>query len=56
MAEQDSLITEEMQATIGVESEPWTLEIDKTSVRMFARSVGYTDPVFYDKEGEKMNG
>ncbi|SVD51803.1 uncharacterized protein METZ01_LOCUS404657, partial [marine metagenome] len=56
MAEQDSLITEEMQATIGVKSEPWTLEIDKTSVRMFARSVGYTDPVFYDEEEAKKAG
>jgi len=49
MAEQQSVITEEMRGAIGVESEPWTLEVDRTTVRMFARAVGYTDPVFYDE-------
>ena len=57
MAEaQDSLITDEMRAYIGKESEPTTLEVDKTSVRMFARAVGYTDPVFYDEEAAKAAG
>jgi hydroxyacyl-ACP dehydratase HTD2-like protein with hotdog domain len=45
-----SVITDEMRAAIGVESPPYTLELDKTSVRMFARAVGYTDPLFYDEE------
>ncbi len=53
---QESLITDEMRASIGKESEPTTLEIDKTSVRMFARSVGYTDPVYYDEEAAKAAG
>jgi len=53
---QDSLITDEMRAHIGKESEPTTLEVDKTSVRMFARAVGYTDPVFYDEEAAKKAG
>lgn len=52
----ESLITDEMRARIGVESEPVTLEIDKTSVRMFARAVGYTDPVYYDEEAAKAAG
>lgn len=51
-----SLITDEMRATIGVESEPWTLEVDKTAVRMFARSVGHTDPVYYDEAAAKAAG
>jgi acyl dehydratase len=55
MAE-ESIITDEMRAVIGVESEPWTLEVDKTAVRMFARAVGYTDPVFYDEEFAKSKG
>lgn len=55
-ATQESLITDEMRATIGKESEPTTLEVDKTSVRMFARSVGYTDPVYYDEEAAKAAG
>lgn len=55
-ATQESLITDEMRAQIGQESEPTTLEVDKTSVRMFARSVGYTDPVYYDEEAAKAAG
>src|SRR3712207_562692 len=56
MAEEESLITDEMRARIGVESEPWTLEVDKTAVRMFARSCQYTDPIFYDEEFAKSKG
>jgi hydroxyacyl-ACP dehydratase HTD2-like protein with hotdog domain len=56
MAEEESLITEEMRARIGVESAPWTLEVDKTSVRMFARSCQYTDPVFFDEAFAKSKG
>ena len=56
MADEETLITDEMRARIGVESEPWTLEVDKTSVRMFARSCQYTDPVFYDEEFARSKG
>ncbi len=55
MAE-EPLITEEMRAAVGVESEPWTLEVDKTMVRMFARAVGYTDPLFYDEAFAQSKG
>jgi len=47
---QDFLITDEMRAHVGRESEPWICEVDKTSVRMFARAVGHGDPVYYDEE------
>ena len=53
---QESLITDEMRAAIGKESEPTTLEIDKTSVRMFARAVGYSDPVYYDETAAQAAG
>ena len=53
---QESLITDEMRAAIGKESEPTTLEIDKTSVRMFARAVGYNDPVYYDEAAAQAAG
>ena len=56
MADSESLITDEMRATIGQESSPTTLEVDKTSVRMFARAVGYTDPMYYDEEAAKAAG
>ncbi|MBI2762014.1 MAG: MaoC family dehydratase N-terminal domain-containing protein [Chloroflexi bacterium] len=52
----ESVITEEMRATIGVESEPYRLEVDKLQIRMFARSVGYTDPLFYDEDFAKSKG
>lgn len=55
-AEVESLITAEMRAHIGVESPPTRLEVDKNSVRMFARSVGHTDPVYYDEEAAKAAG
>jgi hypothetical protein len=55
MAE-DSLITDEMRATIGARGEPWTCEVDKLQIRMFARSVGHTDPIFYDEEEAKKAG
>ena len=50
------LITDEMRAEIGKESEPWTLEVDKTAIRMFARSVGHTDPVYFDEAAAKAAG
>lgn len=56
MADEESLITPEMKSRVGVESEPWTLEVDKTQVRMFARSCQYTDPIFFDEEFAKSKG
>jgi len=50
------LITDEMRAEIGVESTPWTAEVDKTMIRLFARSVGHTDPVYYDEAAAKAAG
>jgi hypothetical protein len=55
MAEQFE-ITDEMRAVIGQESPPWTYEVTTTSVRAFARGVGYTDPVYYDIEAAKKAG
>ena len=46
---QASVITDEMRARVGVESEPVAYEIDNTGCRQFARAVGYADPVFYDE-------
>ena len=41
-------ITDEMRAVIGVMSEPQTVELTTTSVRAFARGVGYSDVVYFD--------
>lgn len=51
-----SIITDEMRAAIGVENEPYTLELDKLQIRLFARAVGYTDPLFFDEEFAKSKG
>lgn len=49
-------ITAEMKSKIGWESSPWTYEVTTTSVRSFARGVGYTDPVYFDLEAAKKAG
>jgi len=57
MAQSDtSVITDEMRAEIGKESDPVTFEVDKTACRMFARAVGYTDPVFFDEDHARAQG
>lgn len=43
-------LTDEMRAVIGVESDPWPVEITTTSIRAFARGVGYDDRRYYDGE------
>lgn len=55
-AQATPLITDEMRAEIGKESQPWTCEVDKTAIRMFARSVGHTDPIYYDEAAAKAAG
>lgn len=49
-------IKDEWKSMIGKESSPWPVEITTTSVRAFARGVGYTDPVYYDVEAAKAAG
>ncbi len=51
-----SIITEEMRAAVGVESGATAMEVEKTNCRMFARSVGHTDPIFYDEAAAKARG
>ena len=55
-ANEKELITDQMRAQIGVESASWSNEVDKTWVRMFARSVGHTDPVYYDEGAAREAG
>jgi acyl dehydratase len=49
-------LTAEMKSIVGKESEPWPYEVTTTSVRAFARGVGYSDPVYYDAEAAKAAG
>jgi acyl dehydratase len=52
----NSVITEEMRAAIGVEGPPSVMEVERTNCRMFARSVGHIDPIFYDEAAAKARG
>ena len=56
MTTAESVITNEMRAAIGVEGPPTLMEVEKTNCRMFARSVGHTDPIFYDDAAAKARG
>ncbi|MDH4074365.1 MAG: MaoC family dehydratase N-terminal domain-containing protein [Acidimicrobiia bacterium] len=49
-------LTDQMLATVGVESEPWPVELTTTSVRAFARGVGYSDPRYYDLDAAAAAG
>ena len=53
---QRSVITEEMRAAVGVESEPLVMEVDSSACRLFARAVGHTDLIFYDEEHARSRG
>jgi hypothetical protein len=56
MTQTTSLITDEMRAVIGREGDPVIHEVDNTGCRQFARSVGYTDPIFYEEAAAKARG
>jgi len=49
-------IRDEWRAVVGVESPPWTHEVTTTSVRGFARGVGYSDLVYFDEAAAKAAG
>ncbi len=53
---QPSIITDEMKSFVGRESDPQTVEVDRTTIRMFARAVGHTDPVYYSVEEARKQG
>ena len=54
--EAESIITDEMRASVGKESAPQTLEVTTTAIRMFARAVGHTDQIYYDEAYAKSKG
>jgi N-terminal half of MaoC dehydratase len=56
MSNEESLITDEIRALVGKPAPPVQHEVDKSMLRLFARSVGYTDPVFYDEAYARSKG
>ena len=52
----ESVVTDAMRALIGVEHPEATFEVTSTGCRLFARAVGHTDPIFYDRETARHRG
>ena len=46
----ESVITQEMQDAIGVESDPLTHEVEKGAIIKFAQAIGDTSPIFNDEQ------
>ena len=53
---EDSVITDEMRAVIGVESEPSVYEIEKEPIRRWAEAIGDPNPLYCDEEYAKSKG
>ncbi len=63
MVQQDVQVTdeeraavEEMQKDVGQPGRPVTYEVTSTDIRLFARAVGYRDPIYFDEEAAKQKG
>jgi len=54
MAQQ--VITEEVRAWSGRRFDPITYEVEPSGIRLFARAMGYTDPIYYDAEEARRRG
>ena len=52
----DSIITDEMKAAVGVESEPSVYEIERSSIRRWAEAIGDTNPLYRDEEYARSKG
>jgi hypothetical protein len=50
------LLTPELRALVGQEWEPVTHEVDRPGIRMWARSVGFDDLVYYDEDVARARG
>ncbi|MDP6606073.1 MAG: MaoC family dehydratase N-terminal domain-containing protein [Dehalococcoidia bacterium] len=46
----------EMQAEVGKGGSPSTSEVTSTDTRLFARAVGYGDPIYYDEAAARAAG
>jgi len=52
----ESVVTDAMKAQIGVEGPETVSEVTSTGCRLFARAVGHTDAIFYDREAARARG
>lgn len=51
-----TILTDEIRSYIGRTADPVVHEVDATGIRAFARAVGYTDPVYYDRQDARRRG
>lgn len=49
----ESVITQEMEDAIGVESKPITYSIEKNAIMRFAQAIGDTNPIFSNEEAAR---
>jgi len=49
-------VTDEIKAQYGKDTDPWVYEVTTTSVRMYARGIGSTDPIHFDVDLAKKQG
>ena len=50
---QESAITDEMRAAVGVESESLTHEVEKGAIAKFAQAIGDDNPLYTDEEAAR---
>jgi acyl dehydratase len=53
---EEQAAVDEMKKQVGTPSEPTTYEVTSTDIRLFARAVGYRNPIYYDEEAAKQQG
>jgi len=53
---EDSIITDEMKAAIGVDSEPSVYEIEAEPIRRWAEAIGDSNPLYHDEAYAKSKG
>ncbi len=54
--DEEKAAVEEMKKSIGKGGAPVTNEVTSTDIRLFARAVGYTNPIYFDEAAAKAAG
>ena len=54
--DEEKAAVEAMQNNVGVPGDARTYEVTSTDIRLFARAVGYTNPIYFDDDAAKAAG
>ena len=49
----ESVISDDMRAVVGVESDPITYEVEKGAIVKFAQAIGDNNPIFNNEEAAR---